>query len=789
MILCSSIWAQDPILFVDANLKAVVEDELWIMDPTPEDMLLLTSLKAFRKGISNLEGLQYARNLESLNLRWNELTDISRLSGLTELTSLNISQNDIVDISVVSNLQKLDLLDMHENEISDISAVGGLTDLRILDLHCNHVEDLSVLSGLANLESLTLYQNNIADISPLSGLVGLVNLDLYGNSIRDVTAIQSLNELQYLRLDDNSISDISPLSGLQNIRTLCLNENQIESVAALGQLKTIYNLDIHHNAVHDLEPIVKLKRLLSLDVRHNPLNRETYCTHIQQIMAANPGVDIRYSPNMNPPTSVSATDGLTPNHVDIAWEPLTCGGDSPYYQVLRSMTLDGSKTPISPWQTAFRFQDTTAIPEQVYYYWVQTAASPQSPDIGPCSVPDSGYCSYESPLHVLPAVGGSVLTQQESDLPGDDGGLTFDLQAVAIDSKRFVFDHWSGTAVDAGWVAHTQESVTWVTVRGSCTLRAHFLALSDTLHVDAAGLDNAYADGTEAFPLNSIQQGIDVAAAGAHVLVRPGYYPERLHFNGRDIVVSAYEITQGMAAYPVIDAQSQGAAVTFDKGETDNCCMNGFVICGGSHTRAGGILCIDSHPTISHCLIVGNRAFCDSLGAGAILCQDAPACFFYCTIADNASGGLGAAVRLIGSDACFQNTIVHNSDSPAEIAIDPNSLPTINYSSVRGGWPGAGNLEVAPSFISPGYWADANRMGILLGPCDPDAVWHSGDYHLKSAQGRWNPDSESWQQDEVTSLCIDAGDPAESPEAEQMPNGDVVNIGAYGSTAQASFSQ
>lgn len=788
ILLCSSIWAQDPVQFLDANLKAMIEDELWIMDPTPEDMLLLTRLKAFKKGITNLEGLQYARNLESLNLRWNEITDISRLSGLAELSSLNMSQNDIVDISVISHLQKLDLLDMHENEISDISAIGCLPDLRILDIHCNHVQNISALSGLTSLESLTLYENDIDAISPLAGLGGLINLDLDGNRVRDVSAIQGLHNLEYLRLNGNSIIDISPLAELRSIRTLSLSENQIDNITALGQLATLYNLDIQHNAVHDLSPIVNLKRLLSLDVRHNPLNEDAYCTHINQIIAANPGVDIRHSPDTNPPPCVSAADGLTSDHVSVTWEPLTCGGGPHYFQVLRSTTLDGNKTAISSWQTDLCFQDTTAIPEQVYYYWVRTTSSPQSLDIGCYSVPDSGYCSYQSPLHVLPTVGGSVWAEQVGDTPSDDGSQTFNLQAVAIDSDLFVFDHWGGTAVDAGWVAHTQQPDTWITVQGSCTLRAHFLATSDTIHVGDDNSDDAYADGTEAFPLNSIQKGIDVADAGAQVLVRPGYYPEMLHFAGRDIRVSACQVAQGMAAYPIIDAQGEGPAVTFDGGETGDCRLDGFAICGGLHARAGGILSVNSYPTISHCLIVGNRAVCDSLGAGAILCQDAPASFFYCTIADNASGGLGAAIRLIGSDVCFQNTILQNSDSPAELFVDSNSIRTIKYSSARGDWPGAGNLEIAPSFASPGYWVDANQSDVVLSPWDPNAVWRNGDYHLKSIQGRWNPDSETWQQDGMTSLCIDAGDPTESPEAEPKPNGDIVNIGAYGNTAQASLS-
>jgi len=45
-----------------------------------------------------------------------------------------------------------------------------------------------------------------------------------------------------------------------------------------------------------------------------------------------------------------------------------------------------------------------------------------------------------------------------------------------------------------------------------------------------------------------------------------------------------------------------------------------------------------------------------------------------------------------------------------------------------------------------------------------------------------------WTKDEVTSLCIDAGDPASPIGLEPFPNGGIINMGAYGGTAEASKS-
>lgn len=59
--------AEDPVYFADSNLKATVEAELGITNPTPTDMLGLTYLLASYDGIFDLTGLEYATNLIYLN--------------------------------------------------------------------------------------------------------------------------------------------------------------------------------------------------------------------------------------------------------------------------------------------------------------------------------------------------------------------------------------------------------------------------------------------------------------------------------------------------------------------------------------------------------------------------------------------------------------------------------------------------------------------------------------------------------------------------------------------------
>jgi hypothetical protein len=114
----------------------------------------------------------------------------------------------------------------------------------------------------------------------------------------------------------------------------------------------------------------------------------------------------------------------------------------------------------------------------------------------------------------------------------------------------------------------------------------------------------------------------------------------------------------------------------------------------------------------------------------------------------------------------------------------PGFTPTASYCDLQASWPDEDNVIIVdPGFADPGHW-DLNGT-----PSDAnDDFWVDGDYHLKSQAGRWDPNSQTWVMDNVTSPCIDAGDPNDPVGDEPFPNGGRINMGAYGGTAEASKS-
>ncbi len=178
--------AEDPVFFEDEKLEVAVEEALWVSDPTPADMLMLTYLYVGDVRISSLRGLEYALNLETLRVPCNDLDDISPVSSLSNLRTLVVNNNWIRDLSPMAGLSNLSHFDAHDNHyISDLSPLASLYGLTTLILRGNQISNVGPLSSLVNLRDVVLRNNQISDVSPLLGLTCLRHLDLTQNPLSD----------------------------------------------------------------------------------------------------------------------------------------------------------------------------------------------------------------------------------------------------------------------------------------------------------------------------------------------------------------------------------------------------------------------------------------------------------------------------------------------------------------------------------------------------------------------------------------------------------------------------
>jgi hypothetical protein len=304
---------------------------------------------------------------------------------------------------------------------------------------------------------------------------------------------------------------------------------------------------------------------------------------------------------------------------------------------------------------------------------------------------------------------------------------------------------------------------------------------------------------------NSIQHAIDNAGAGEEIVVGPGIYQyfEDINFKGKALTLRSTDPNDPfVVAATVINGTGHGPVVTFSADEDANSVLAGFTITGGN----AGIYCSAASPAITFCNIVGNIGAglelhngshptitrCDvtaNTGSGLAMwaihdgrhsTYNKPA-ITNCVIAENYQHGISGGMPTVtnctivanhqsgisGSRGAITNSIIYNNGLDSDLVqIESNLTATITYTDVQGGWPGQGNIDADPLFADPG----------------------NGDYHLKSQAGRWDLTSQSWLADDVTSPCIDTGDPTTSIGFEPLPNGGIINMGLYGGTSRASKS-
>jgi len=184
-----------------------------------------------------------------------------------------------------------------------------------------------------------------------------------------------------------------------------------------------------------------------------------------------------------------------------------------------------------------------------------------------------------------------------------------------------------------------------------------------------------------------------------------------------------------------------------------------------------------------NCLFDGNRAF---NGNSVMVVPFGTIEFTNCTLVGNRSLS-GSAFNVYGQHGgpmpnVFTNCIIWGEDQHFDSGWWL-AKSSVTYCAIQGGYPGQGNIDADPLFVDLGRWDTKGTIRTQTA-----AVWIAGEYHLMSQAGRWDPTSGTWVLDEVTSPCIDAGDPNCSVGDEPEPNGERVNMGAYGGTSEASLS-
>lgn len=244
-----------------------------------------------------------------------------------------------------------------------------------------------------------------------------------------------------------------------------------------------------------------------------------------------------------------------------------------------------------------------------------------------------------------------------------------------------------------------------------------------------------------------IRHAVQEANDGDEIVVAQGTYTESLDFAGKALTVRS-EDPNDPAVVAATAIGGPAYAVAFAAGEDANAVLAGFTLTDA----ASGIYCQNASPTIRNCRIVNNSeagvklwetdaahpTFANCViagngGAGVEMWSSFGrfasyncATLLHCTIVGNAGQGIW------GGDPIVVNSIIRANGDGAARQIDAHAATTVGC-NIEGGYPGEGNIDALPGFVTPGFWALADDPEGCIGLDDITAVWVPGDNHLQQS--------------------------------------------------------
>jgi len=155
------------------------------------------------RGIDNITGLEYAVNLESLDLSENRIEDLSPIKNATHIKWLDLHRNNLANLEPLANLKELEHLDIYNNAgVEDLTPISQLKTIKWIDMHhCSRGKNplnVEVLENLENLEFLSIETSLVEDISFVKSLKKLSTFSCNNTFVTDLESVQDLAAASFM---------------------------------------------------------------------------------------------------------------------------------------------------------------------------------------------------------------------------------------------------------------------------------------------------------------------------------------------------------------------------------------------------------------------------------------------------------------------------------------------------------------------------------------------------------------------------------------------------------------
>ncbi len=224
---------------------------------------VIAQVKEKFEGIKNADYSKASLSLTEVSVE----QALNVLKAFPNVNSISLSKIHFTNLDFVKNLPNLTKLsfsaDYKFEELLDISALTGNTNLVDVSFWSTKLKDLTPLSTCTNIKNLKIYMCFVdaKTISPLKTLVNLEDLSLYGTNIDDFSLLAPCTKLKKIDVyatkpNEGAELDYSKLSEIKSLEEIHAGlTNKMTSVAFMKDLPKIRSIQFLGEDITDLETL------------------------------------------------------------------------------------------------------------------------------------------------------------------------------------------------------------------------------------------------------------------------------------------------------------------------------------------------------------------------------------------------------------------------------------------------------------------------------------------------------------------------------------------------------
>ena len=148
------------------------------------------------------------------------------------------------DLTKLKNLRTISLV--YQN-ITDLTPVSELITLESIDFRHNPLEDITPLSQVSSLRSLCLFDTNVSDLTALHSCTRLSNVDIGYTQVKSTAALDGLDSLQVLVIRKAPLQSLDHIETHPMLEKIYLSETQLLDLSPLLELPRLQMVEVSEN--------------------------------------------------------------------------------------------------------------------------------------------------------------------------------------------------------------------------------------------------------------------------------------------------------------------------------------------------------------------------------------------------------------------------------------------------------------------------------------------------------------------------------------------------------------